>query len=437
MRNKLKEYSSRFLSVFLCISIFCFSVISPVSATGIDSYPNPSKIDVTPYFNKLHIDSSDTDSDGFRFLCYLDESQPLNYIDILIKTDDQSPSFYVVNGFLTVLNIGDNLFRVFGDITLYDTPNFFLQYYKSSSFTYLDILTCYITKTDYMIENFPLYYSISGNYTRRVRYRDQSGPAAFYDESFSISDLQEKSPPNLNIYTSAIKPNIYDDGAFFDDNSQRVLLTTYLYFDWRKYDSVDLYFNNSLEDLEYYTFYVGSINVLSSIQSVTLDGNDYTIISLDFSKCDRNLSAELCYLKFVGYRTLHSYQNEQIFYIYRSVGFVNTNSNNFWPSWLNKIINKLDNIFTGRTQDQSAANSFNDSIIDQSNELEDLTDDLNSVTRPPLSDVNLSTGTMVDSGTIVLATSGLGSIMSNTIILRVLLMSLTFALAGFILFGKR
>lgn len=48
-----------------------------------------------------------------------------------------------------------------------------------------------------------------------------------------------------------------------------------------------------------------------------------------------------------------------------------------------KIIHKLDNIFTGRGQDQTAADSFNNSVVDQSNELEDLTADLNSVTRPP------------------------------------------------------
>lgn len=111
--------------------------------------------------------------------------------------------------------------------------------------------------------------------------------------------------------------------------------------------------------------------------------------------------------------------------------------NNNIISFGQSIGSKLDQLIHGSSDQQSSADDFQQSMDDQSQELEDLTGDLSAVNKTPVEDVNVNVSGMVNPDVVILATNGIGGLLSNQIILRVFLMAITLALAGFILYGKR
>lgn len=106
-------------------------------------------------------------------------------------------------------------------------------------------------------------------------------------------------------------------------------------------------------------------------------------------------------------------------------------------TWFNSLFDKFDDLLSGRSEDQAAADDFQNSVDEQASQFEDMSNTMNQVERPPIESIDLSVNSMVDSNSVILATNGIGTIANNPIILRVILMALTLALAGFVLYGKR
>lgn len=102
---------------------------------------------------------------------------------------------------------------------------------------------------------------------------------------------------------------------------------------------------------------------------------------------------------------------------------------------------KLDNILSAIKADSisnnQAADDFNNSVETQAQELEDLSDTMNSVERPDISDVMLDVSDLVDPNQFTMSTVGFSTLLGMDIFTRIILMALTFALIGFVLFGKR
>lgn len=98
-------------------------------------------------------------------------------------------------------------------------------------------------------------------------------------------------------------------------------------------------------------------------------------------------------------------------------------------SWLNKIWTALGG---GRIDEE-----FQEDLDEKKDNLDDLSNTLGSVGAPDISDVNLNINGLVNPNVVTLTTSGISTVLSNEIILRVLIISATFAVAGFILFGKK
>lgn len=422
----------RLVSIFLSLMILLCCVV-PVSATGFDPDTNGYSYDGLPYLSDSFVYTGHLQVGESVSISFNPPMDSVNtYIEGVFITNDPDPVFSSELVSFTLTDLGNNLFYFSvrnSNLVKKDYP---ITYIKGGG-NYFQFLTFNVSPVTYIRHDITMRVNQTFNYSIK-NYINSSGE---YTTSSATSNDSNDYLQNEGVFTPKINPNTGPVSSSALVNEQSVLNTVLMWFDWTRFDRVDLYFRTEFTDLIDYTFYVDGINVVDSIQSYSLNNNETTIVTLDFSDLDKNINSNNCYLRFRGYSKVSSASQYRVIQFYGFTGFIRTVSNNFWPSWLMKIINKLDNIFTGRGQDQTAADSFNESVTDQSNELEDLTADLNSVTRPPLSDVNLSTSTMVDSGTIVLATSGIASILSNTIILRVLLMALTFALAGFILFGKR
>lgn len=104
---------------------------------------------------------------------------------------------------------------------------------------------------------------------------------------------------------------------------------------------------------------------------------------------------------------------------------------------LDSIWLKLDDILTGKSDGQTSADDFNSDIGNQDSELDEMTSIMDSVDRPDIDDVDLSAAGMIDINILSQSTLGLGVVLGNEIILRLLLMALSFSLVGFILYGKR
>lgn len=156
------------------------------------------------------------------------------------------------------------------------------------------------------------------------------------------------------------------------------------------------------------------------------------VINCDLSQIDHTLDSSLRIT--VEYNYFYSqYHWFQVSDAHASVN----KSPNFFVVWFQKIIDSLGDLVNGNRNQQTSADRFQDKVDDQDELLGDLTTDLNSVERPDLGNIELSPVGMVDPGVVTLTTTGISSALGNEILIRVLLIALTFALAGFILYGKK
>lgn len=156
------------------------------------------------------------------------------------------------------------------------------------------------------------------------------------------------------------------------------------------------------------------------------------IINCDLSQIDHTLDSSLRITVEYNY----FYSQYHWFQVSDAHGSVNK-SPNFFSVWFQKIVDSLGNLVNGNRNQESASDRFEDKVEEQDELLGDLTTDLNAVERPDLGSIELSPVGMVDPGVVTLTTSGISSALGNEILLRVLLIALTFALAGFILYGKK
>lgn len=106
-------------------------------------------------------------------------------------------------------------------------------------------------------------------------------------------------------------------------------------------------------------------------------------------------------------------------------------------TWFQTQFDKFDQLINGSSESNQAAEDFQDQAAEQDQQLDEMTQIMDSVEKPDPGDINMDLSTVVDSDTITLATTGLSAALGNTVILKVLIMAITFALIGFVLYGKR
>lgn len=156
------------------------------------------------------------------------------------------------------------------------------------------------------------------------------------------------------------------------------------------------------------------------------------IVSVDLSGCDRNMDTSL---RITIKSRYYLYQHNFIT-ITDPKGTVNSQPN-FFTVWFNRIFQSISNLVDGNSNQVKDSNKYEDKVAEQEELLGDLTTDLNSVERPDIGNIELSPVGMVDTSVVTLTTTGISTALGNEILIRVLLIALTFALAGFILYGKK
>lgn len=393
----------KFLSLILCcILIFpCFVFTSFASPVDSDNFSS----DIISYCNSNLNVSNPSNSFTYNFI--FNESNSFKYIDMVVVTDCNNfdVADNVVGGSILVEFVAGNTWRVHGTVDALNVENYILTVTLFSTCTYFNLLKCNVIYDSYQFFNLPL------TYQWRDDYHTESGTYTSY-------------PVSMNSYVSN---QVGGHETFYLFN---------LTFDWEKYDYVTIYFQDFSTQLIDFTANVDLIDVVSSFNRYA---EHSCYLTLDFTSLNPEVNSNICNIGLSGSEMLYD-TSAPIFTISSVVAYVELVEDSFWPAWIQRIIDKFDQLIdslTGTQQDLDNSNSFNDSVSDQATELEDMTSIMTSVEQPDIADVNLNLNGVVDSNSVVLATTGFKTILQNEIILKVLLIAFTFALVGFILYGKK
>lgn len=122
---------------------------------------------------------------------------------------------------------------------------------------------------------------------------------------------------------------------------------------------------------------------------------------------------------------------------------VQTNLQSTINSFKSKVTSLFDQWFTDLFEilnpegSEKPAEDMADKVQDQTGDLEDINNDMNDVSKPSADSIDMDLDSFVSGANLTLSTSGLSTILGNEVILQFLLMTITFAIVGYILFGKR
>lgn len=103
-------------------------------------------------------------------------------------------------------------------------------------------------------------------------------------------------------------------------------------------------------------------------------------------------------------------------------------------TWWNKFTKFMEGLF-GKSSDK--ADDFADSAESQKSELDQMNEQLEAVTKPPVEDIETDIGSYIDSEDNATVAGAFQSFASNPLISTMMMITLTVALVGYILFGKR
>ena len=345
-------------------------------------------------------------------------SDYLTYIDFC----DDNDRYYDVDYEL----IGDDVYRVYGSCDLSDyfsCVDFYLSF-GLDSYNVMDIsfLSFYVNIAPVNYWEIECYCDILaygyGNTihyvpTDKINYREWTA-SDYYDNPF----LQ------LDLYCS----------------------------DWNKYDYIDYCITMTCLSFTSITAFQDGVQLPISYtltDNSSVGAHTYTLtIRLDLRGLDRSNSS----FPNIHIEAQQSPGGNNMVSILSCVGGVVTDLGDSEISWLKIIWNKLIggfNNLSGRLQmiynmlnsmagdSSSADNSFAADVQNKNIKLGDLNDSLNAIDRPELDSVQSDVSALVSSNDIILASSGIGSLVSNDIIFSIFSMSLVLCLASYVFFGKK
>lgn len=107
----------------------------------------------------------------------------------------------------------------------------------------------------------------------------------------------------------------------------------------------------------------------------------------------------------------------------------------FWNKLLGWVKEIRDNLLG--TDDTGAVDDFQDTVGEQASQLEGISGELDAVQKPDAGDVNVDIDGIVSEAEISESMAGLTTLLGNEIIIQVLILCCTFALAGYVIYGKR
>lgn len=184
-------------------------------------------------------------------------------------------------------------------------------------------------------------------------------------------------------------------------------------------------------ELEYYSY---NESYQGTTEGYTFVYDDYYgktlfTITIDLSGVDRTVTDSLyCYFTTLA-NPSHGY-TIQIMGVMGDIDVADTSQ----ASWWDKIKTFLTGLFDG---DGTDPGDFEGEAEQQGSEMDDLNNELQSVTKPPVEDIQTDIGDYVSSDDQTITNDALAYVTGNSLVTSILMIVLTIALLGYILYGKR
>lgn len=97
----------------------------------------------------------------------------------------------------------------------------------------------------------------------------------------------------------------------------------------------------------------------------------------------------------------------------------------------------MSGLFSADPEDESAAEDFKEDAEQQRDELDDMNGQLDEVSKPDVGGVQMDVNNYIDAGSSQSLSSAIVSLTSNNLIISMMCITLTIALVGYVLYGKR
>lgn len=216
--------------------------------------------------------------------------------------------------------------------------------------------------------------------------------------------------------------------------------------DWKKYDFIDFQFICTVKSITSVSVSFGDFLVPFSFSEVYIDGSSsisiITSLRIDLRGLDRN-STSTPTIVLTGNS---NFESLNAFKLADCSGYLYLNKVNPLFYYFKDLKTKLEVLFydlgnsissSFNPDDSGSSSQFQESLSNQSDQLSNISDSMDSVLKPDLNSFNIDLDSFASNANI----SGVGSVlavpMKNELLLQVLIMTFTFALVGYALFGKR
>lgn len=319
---------------------------------------------------------------------------------------------------LDVLLIGSNLTRIVGYI-----PNAWYTVLTvdlkkgSSTIAAYEVLSCKVTGVG--VQEFTASASV---------YFEDYGHSGYYDV-----------PEHIPFY-------VENSGGYYSDASD--WLARVEVYDWEKYDSLSVWgsvtsasiesIRASLETtaLDYTINYIDAESPESFIDgdpaySVTNEWGKYLFnITIDLSGVDRTLGSSPLLIYFTGSRDTTVSGGFNCQYVNGSIATADTTEIKWW----NRFTSFMQSLVGG---DTANSEEFEGEAADKRDELDGLNQEMESVTKPDIEDIDTSLESFVSDDDLALVGESFSQITGDSLITTMLVMGLSVALLAYILYGKR
>lgn len=422
--NKRFKIFQRIVALLCLIVLLPCLVAVPASAEGMNNFMD--LVDAG-YFETMY-KLSPTDN---RIEIPFGDYTLMKYIDFVFSRSSTTPKrIFVVSHYdgsrqqLYTENIGNNMFRAYGMIGVHSSTKYYLEF-ETTGTTYIYPYSCKISLNTGSA--FPTVGGLSVADWNNESLVVMSDPGTGVDIEFSYPNMID-NPETYRYFA-----NIYVD-------------------DWVKYDYIDIHFHVAYSDISSITCYVDKqhvpfdISVIGNVDLFKYEVHENGGVIRYFpeglqSLVHVNMRVDLTevFRSNNGYFNIGvtgQYSTDTAYFALDFVtGYVSNGVTETDTLWI-----KMKKFFTDLFAPEGAqedADNFESDVNEKNEELGEMTDIMNSVEKPNVEDINMSIDSLVDPSVLAVSTEGLSSILSNQVILRVLILSVTMATVGYVLFGKR
>lgn len=190
-------------------------------------------------------------------------------------------------------------------------------------------------------------------------------------------------------------------------------------------------FSATWNEYKYYTYdesYKGTSETESYIYP-EYNGKVLYTITIDLTGIDRSVKAPL-YCWFVGLANPFDGFTVQVLGVDGQINVADTSEMSLWQRFTSFMID----LFDGKSED---AEDFQNDAAQKGDEMEDLNNQLQEATKPPVSDIQVDIDSYIDASASQSYAGALSALTSSSLLISMMSITLTIALVGYILYGKR